>query len=127
MHKTFFIEKKQLLQASSSSCYVLRSYRRRPYPCWRATIRASGLGDYPLRDPELKATYNTLEPEYKLAESLIKARHAMKWTQEELATKAGVTQNTITRLESGTTNPTFGTLSRVASALGKELRLVGAH
>lgn len=80
-----------------------------------------------LKDPELKAAYYALEPEYKIAESLIKARLAKKWTQEELAAKAGVTQNTITRLESGVTNPTLGTLSRVASALGKELRVVGTH
>lgn len=80
-----------------------------------------------LKDPELKAAYDALEPEYKIAESLIKARIAKKWTQEELAAHAGVTQNTITRLESGTTNPTVETISRVASALGKELRLVSAR
>ncbi|HTE22884.1 MAG TPA: helix-turn-helix transcriptional regulator [Candidatus Limnocylindria bacterium] len=76
------------------------------------------------KDPALKAAYDALGPEYKLAESLIKARLDRKLTQEQLAKKAGVTQNTITRLESGTTNPTFGTVSRVASALGQELRLV---
>lgn len=77
-----------------------------------------------LSNPELKAAYDALEPEYRLADSLIKARLAKKLTQEELAQQAGVTQNTITRLESGTTNPTVGTLSRVASALGQELKLV---
>ncbi len=77
-----------------------------------------------LEDPELKKAYDALEPEYRLADSLIKARLAKKLTQEELANQAGVTQNTITRLESGTTNPTVGTLSRVASVLGQELKLV---
>ena len=80
-----------------------------------------------LKDPEFRAAYNALEPEYKLASSLIEARLAQKLTQEELAKKAGVTQNTITRLESGTTNPTFATITRVASALGKELSLVGSR
>jgi DNA-binding XRE family transcriptional regulator len=80
-----------------------------------------------LKDPEVRAAYDALESEYKIAESLIKARLAKKWTQEELAVKAGVTQNTITRLESGTTNPTINTLNQVAQALGKELRLVGAR
>lgn len=78
-----------------------------------------------LKDPELKAAYDALEPEYKIAESLIKARIAKRWTQEELAAHAGVTQNTITRLESGTNNPTIATVTRVANALGKELKLVG--
>ena len=78
-----------------------------------------------LKNPELKKAYDALEPEYKLASNLIQARLDKKMTQQELAEKAGVTQNTITRLESGTTNPTVGTISRVANALGKELRLVG--
>lgn len=77
-----------------------------------------------LNDPEFKAAFDALMPEYKLAKALIDARIAKKLTQEELAKKAGVTQNTITRLESGTTNPTFATINRVASALGKELVLV---
>ena len=80
-----------------------------------------------LKDPELKAEYDALEPEFKMALSMIDARLAEKLTQEELAKKAGVTQNTIARLESGTANATIGTISRVASALGKELRLVGSH
>lgn len=79
-----------------------------------------------LRDPKVKATYDALEPEFKLAVSMIDARRAQKLTQEELAQKAGVTQNTIARLESGTNNPTIATVSRVASALGKELKLVSS-
>lgn len=77
-----------------------------------------------LKDPALKEAYDALEPEYRLASSLIKARLESKLTQQELAEKAGVTQNTITRLESGTTNPTIGTVNRVAGTLGKELKLV---
>lgn len=78
-----------------------------------------------LKDPAVKAAYDALEPEYKLAESMIKARLAKRLTQEELAAKAGVSQTTIARLESGTNNPTIVTVNRVASVLGKELRLVG--
>lgn len=77
-----------------------------------------------LKDPVFKAAYDVLEPEYKLAQSMIEARLAKKLTQEELAVKAGVAQTTIARLESGTNNPTIATVSRVASVLGKELRLV---
>lgn len=80
-----------------------------------------------LKDPELKAAYDALEPDFKLAVSMIDARRAQNLTQEELAKKAGVTQNTIARLESGTSNPTIATIARVAKALGKELRLVGSH
>lgn len=80
-----------------------------------------------LKDRALKKAYDALEPEYKLASSLIQARLDKKMTQVELAVKAGVTQNTIARLESGTANSTIGSISRVASILGKELKLVGTN
>jgi DNA-binding XRE family transcriptional regulator len=80
-----------------------------------------------LSDPETKAAYDALEPEYRIAESMIKARLAKKLTQAELAERAGVKQETIARLESGTSNPTIATISRVATVLGKEIKLVGAH
>jgi predicted transcriptional regulator len=78
-----------------------------------------------LKNPEFKAAYDALEPEYQLANALIKARVAKKMTQAEVAEKSGVSRTVIARLESGTTNPTVGTVSRVASILGKELKLVG--
>lgn len=79
-----------------------------------------------LKNPEVKVAYDALEPEYKLAASMIKARLAKKLTQEQLAKKAGVSQTIVARLESGINNPTIATVSRVARVLGKELKLVGA-
>jgi predicted transcriptional regulator len=78
-----------------------------------------------LRHPEVKREYDKLEPEYNLAESLIQARIDKKLTQKELAEKAGISQVMVSRLESGITNPTVGTVTRVASVLGKKLKLVG--
>ncbi len=78
-----------------------------------------------LRDPAVKAEYDKLEVEYRLADSMIRARLAKKMTQQQLAHEAGVPQTTIARLESGTNNPTIATVSRVAAVLGKELQLVG--
>jgi predicted transcriptional regulator len=78
-----------------------------------------------MKDAEFKAAYDALEPEYYMARELIKARIGKKMTQEQLAEKAGVSRVVIARLESGTTNPTFHTVNRVAAALGKELKLVG--
>ena len=80
-----------------------------------------------MKDPEVKAEYDRLEPEYALAASLIQARIDSKLTQEELAKQAGVSQVIIARLESGTSNPTFATLKKVAGVLGKELKLVANH
>jgi len=80
-----------------------------------------------LKDPETKAAYDALEPEYALASSLIQARIDRKMTQAELAEKAGLSQVMIARLESGTSNPTYSTLTRVAHVLGKEFKLVGSR
>ncbi|HTE21434.1 MAG TPA: helix-turn-helix transcriptional regulator [Candidatus Limnocylindria bacterium] len=79
-----------------------------------------------LKDPEVKKVYDELESEYRLAHSLIEARLAKKMTQAQLAKKSGVSQVMIARLESGTSNPTVGTVGRVAGVLGKELKLVGS-
>jgi DNA-binding XRE family transcriptional regulator len=79
-----------------------------------------------LKNPKFKAAYDELEPEYRLANELIRARLGKKMTQAELAEKAGVSRVVVARLESGTTNPTVETINRVAGALGKELKLVGS-
>jgi DNA-binding XRE family transcriptional regulator len=77
-----------------------------------------------LKNPKFKAAYDALEPEYQLASALIKARIAKKMTQTEVAEIAGVSRTVVARLESGTTNPTLGTVSRVANALGQNVTLV---
>ncbi len=80
-----------------------------------------------LKNPKFKAAYDELEPEYRLANELIRARLGKKMTQAEVAGKAGVSRVVVARLESGTTNPTVETVNRVAGALGKELKLVGSN
>ena len=80
-----------------------------------------------LKNPKFKAAYNELEPEYRLANELIRTRLGKKMTQAEVAEKAGVSRVVVARLESGTTNPTVETVNRVAGALGKELKLVGSN
>jgi DNA-binding XRE family transcriptional regulator len=79
-----------------------------------------------LKDPAFKKAYDALEPEFKLASSLIQAR-IDKLTQQQLAAKAGVSQTIVARLESGEANPTISTVNRVAGILGKELGLIGAR
>ena len=52
-------------------------------------------------------------------ESLIKAwREYLKLTQAELATKAGMKQSALARLESNTVNPRKSTLQKLAEAMG---------
>lgn len=80
-----------------------------------------------MKNDKFRAAYDDLEPEYRLASELIAARLKRNLTQEELAEKSGVSRGVIARLESGTTNPTMSTVSRVAGALGKQIRLVGSR
>jgi DNA-binding XRE family transcriptional regulator len=80
-----------------------------------------------LKNPEVKAEYDRLEPEFALASEIIQARIDKKLTQAEVADKAGLSQVMIARLESGTSNPTLTTLSKVANVLGKKIKLVGSH
>jgi predicted transcriptional regulator len=78
-----------------------------------------------MTDPDFKAGYDALEPEHQLARSLIEARIARKMTQTELARKAGVSQSVIARLESGTQDPRYTTIARIAAALERRIELVG--
>ena len=77
-----------------------------------------------LLNPSIKQEYIKLEPEYKLAHELLTARLQQHLTQSELANKAGVKQEYIARLESGSAYPTVGNLNKVAGVLGKQLKLV---
>ncbi len=78
-----------------------------------------------LDDPDVRREYDALEPEFQLASSLIQARIGKKMTQAEVAEKAGISQVMVARLESGTSNPTVGTVNKVAHVLGKKFKLVG--
>ena len=58
------------------------------------------------------------EPQPGLARAIRQLRTEQGLSQEELAHRAGVHLTWIGRLESGTTNPSWGTTKRVARGLG---------
>lgn len=74
-----------------------------------------------LKNPDVKAEYDALAPEYELVSQLIKARQEKHLTQKELAERIGTKQASIARLESGNYNPSFKFLQKVALALGKRI------
>jgi len=76
-----------------------------------------------LKDPEFKKEYDALEPEYALISAVIEKRIARKMTQKELAKKMGTKQSAISRLESGSANPSFQFLQKVAIALDAKLTI----
>jgi len=77
-----------------------------------------------LKDPAIKAEYDRLAPEFRIARAIIEARKTAKLTQGDLATRMGTTQSAIARMESGRQMPSTKTLMKVAEATGTEL-LVG--
>ena len=79
-----------------------------------------------LQNPAVKQEYQKLEPEYKLARDLLKARLQKNLTQAQLAKKAGVKQEYVARLEGASGNPTIASVNKIARVLGKEVKLVGA-
>ncbi len=59
----------------------------------------------------------------ELIQALKKRRKILGVTQEHLAELSGVGLRTLKALESGKSNPTFKTLSKLAEVLGMELKL----
>jgi predicted transcriptional regulator len=92
------------------------------------TIPFKELADEWLKEPEVKAEYDRLGPEFEIATELIQARLRSGLSQVELAKRMGTSQSAIARLESGQTLPSTKTLLRFAEATGSkvELRLSAA-
>jgi transcriptional regulator with XRE-family HTH domain len=59
----------------------------------------------------------------QLIVTLKKRREVLGVTQEHLAELSGVGLRTLKALESGKSNPTFETLSKLADVLGMELKM----
>ena len=76
-----------------------------------------------LEDPEVRAEYEALRPKYELVSQIISARKARGLTQEELAARTGLHRSNISRLESGTYNPSLDLLQKVAHGLDMEVHV----
>ncbi len=58
-----------------------------------------------------------------VGKALLAARAKAAMSQVELAAKTGINQADISRIERGLSNPSIGTLQRLAVALGSELKV----
>lgn len=76
-----------------------------------------------MKDSEFQEEYDRLKPRYELISQIIDARKSMKITQEELAKRAGTRKSNISRLESGSYNPSLDFLIKIARSLGKEVHI----
>jgi transcriptional regulator with XRE-family HTH domain len=73
-------------------------------------------------DAEAGVEYDRLRERARVISPIVQARHAAGWSQRELAQRAGVPQPVIARLEAGDNDPKLSTLTKLAHALGLELR-----
>ena len=76
-----------------------------------------------MKDPEFRKEYEALEPEHRLASTLIRLRLAKGLTQEQLAVLMKTKQESIARLESGNSLPSLSTIKKAAEALDAELEI----
>jgi ribosome-binding protein aMBF1 (putative translation factor) len=76
-----------------------------------------------LADPEVRAAYDALAPEFEIAMELIQARARAGLSQAELAERMQTSQLAIARLESGQTLPSTKTLIRFAEATGSKIQV----
>jgi len=76
-----------------------------------------------LRDKKIKEAYERLGPEFTVIEMIIRKRIKKNLSQKELAKRIGTKQSAISRLESGTYNPSLSFLQKVSEALDAKLRI----
>lgn len=89
-------------------------------------IAVSSYKDYKkqvLKNEEVRAEYDALQPEYDIIQAMIDARNEQHLTQKELSERTGITQADISRIENGTRNPSLSMVKRIAEGLGMQLKL----
>ena len=76
-----------------------------------------------LKDPEIRAEYDAVEPEFSLMQAMIDARKSSGLTQKQLSERTGIAQSDISKLESGNGNPSLRTLERLAKGMGMRVQI----
>ena len=83
----------------------------------------NSLLDEQMDDPEFATVFEAEIERLNAAVAVSRAREEARLTQEQLAERSGVSRVTINRIERGKLNPSMKTLSRLARAMGKQVRV----
>lgn len=92
----------------------------------RRIIKMTNFDEYlaeQMKNPEFKAEYDALEPEFAIVQAIINARKLKGITQKELSERTGIAQGDISKLENGNGNPSIKTLKRLAAAMDMSLKI----
>lgn len=76
-----------------------------------------------LKDSKAKKAYEAFDDEYNVRMMLIKARKKENITQKELSDITGLSQQMISRVETGSTDTTLKTLMKYLKGIGYDIRL----
>ncbi|KJS15140.1 MAG: XRE family transcriptional regulator [Peptococcaceae bacterium BRH_c4b] len=74
-------------------------------------------------NPEVLRELKENEVEYQLVREMLRLRQENNLTQKDLAELVHTRQSNISRLESGTYNPSVQFLDKIAKATGKKLKI----
>lgn len=89
----------------------------------KSGVKLSEVKELLMKDNEFKTEYEKLKPRYDVISQIIEARTRQNITQAELALRVGTQKSNISRLESGSYNPSLDFLTKVAKCLGKEVQI----
>lgn len=76
-----------------------------------------------LKNPDFKKEWDDIQPEMDVIRAMVDARIEQNLTQKELATRTGINQADISKLENGTKNPSLKLLKKLANGLGMQLKI----
>ena len=76
-----------------------------------------------MENPAFRAEWDALEPEFTIMQAMIDARKASGLTQKQLSERTGIAQADISKLESGSANPSLKTLQRLAAGMGMKVKV----
>ena len=76
-----------------------------------------------LQDPEVRAEYEALEPEFSIMQAMIDARKSSGMTQKQLSEKTGLDQADTSKVGSGSANRTLRTPQRLAAGMGMRIKI----
>ena len=70
-----------------------------------------------LKDPEFEKEWNEIQPEMDVIRAMVDMRIKQNLTQKELASRTGIDQADISKLENGTKNPSLKLLKKLAAGM----------
>lgn len=76
-----------------------------------------------LKDPEFEKEWNEIQPEIDVIRAMVDMRIKQNLTQKELASRTGIDQADISKLENGTKNPSLKLLKKLEAGMGMQLKI----